>query len=123
MALTAITWGRRVAALTANETATLTPIIFENGTSFIRDLYGTINAAVRLYERVVETPEISGGMFRTKFEFYRYTNTYDNTYSFTNLAAATTTPFTLAEGTIYKTEYSEWQDLDAAHTAAGDART
>jgi len=123
MALTGITWGRVVAATTANETATLTPIIFENGTSFIRDLYGTINSAARLYERVVETPEVSGGMFRTKFEFYRYTNTYDNTYSHSNLAAATASPFSLAEGVIYQTIYSEWQDLDAAHTAAGDART
>ena len=123
MALDAITWARRVAALTANETATLTPKVYENGTNTVLDLYGTINSAIRLYSRKVITPEVSGGQFRVKTEYYRYTGTFDNTYSFANLAAATATPFTLAEGTIYKTEFSEWIDLDAAHTAAGDART
>ena len=123
MALDTITWARRVAALTANETAALTPKVYENGTNTIFDFYGTINSAIRLYYREVKTPEVSGGQFRVKTEFYRYTNTFDNTYDPHNLASAVTTPFTLAEGTIYKTEYSEWIDLDAAHTAAGDART
>lgn len=123
MALTGITWGRVVAATTANETDTLTPKVYENGTNFILDLYGTINAAIRLYSRKVITSEVSGGQYREKVEFYRYTGTFDNTYDPTNLASATTTPFTLAEGVIYKTEYSEWIDLDAAHTAAGDARS
>jgi hypothetical protein len=123
MALTGITWGRVVAATTANETDTLTPKVYENGTNFILDLYGTINAAIRLYSRKVITPEVSGGQYREKVEFYRYTGTFDNTYDPTNLASATTTPFTIAEGVIYKTEYSEWIDLDAAHTAAGDARS
>ena len=123
MALTGITWGRVVAATTANETDTLTPKHYENGTNTIFDLYGTINSAIRLYSRKVITPEVSGGQYREKIEFYRYTGTFDNTYDPTNLSSATTTPFTLAEGTIYKTEYTEWIDLDAAHTAAGDART
>lgn len=123
MALTGITWGRVVAATTANETDTLTPKVYENGTNFILDLYGTINAAIRLYSRKVITPEVSGGQYREKIEFYRYTGTFDNTYDPTNLASATTTPFTIAEGVIYATEYSEWIDLDAAHTAAGDARS
>lgn len=122
MALTAIAWDRPVADPLVEETDTLTPKVYEDGTRFIRDLYGTINAAIRLYERRVETPQVEGGQFRVKTDFYRYTGTFDNTYDPTNLASATTTPFTLAEGTIYKTEYSEWLDLDAAHTAAGDAR-
>ena len=123
MALDAITWARRVAALTSNETATLTPKAHENSTNTILDIYGTINAAIRLYSRKVITPEVSGGQYREKIEFYRYTGTFDNTYDPTSVGSALTTPFTLAEGTIYKTEYSEWIDLDAAHTAAGDART
>ena len=123
MALTGITWGRVVASTTANETDTLTPKHYENGTNTIFDFYGTINSAIRLYYREVKTPEVSGGQFRVKTEFYRYTGTFDNTLTVTDLASATTTPFTLAEGTIYKTEYSEWIDLDAAHTAAGDPRT
>jgi hypothetical protein len=122
MALDAITWARRLATITANETDTLTPKVYENGTNTIFDFYGTINSAIRLYYREVKTPEVSGGQFRVKTEFYRYTGTFDNTLNVTDLASATTTPFTLAEGTIYKTEYSEWIDLDAAHTAAGDAR-
>ena len=122
MALTSITWARPLATTTANETDTLTPKHYENGTNTIIDLYGTINSAIRLYSRKVITPEVSGGQYREKIEFYRYTGTFDNTYDPTNLASAVTTPFTLAAGTIYKTEYSEWIDLDAAHTAAGDAR-
>jgi hypothetical protein len=122
MALTDITWARRVAALTANETAALTPKVYANGTNFLCDVYGTINSAVRLYSRKVITPEVSGGLYREKIEFYRYT-AFDNTYDPNSLASAVTTPFTLAEGTIYATGYSEWIDLDAAHTAAGDART
>ena len=123
MALTGITWGRVVAATTANETDTLTPKHYENGTNFLVDVYGTINSAIRLYSRKVITPEVSGGQYREKIEFYRYTGTFDNTYDPTNLASAVTSPFALSEGVIYKTEYSEWIDLDAAHTAAGDART
>lgn len=123
MALTGITWARRVAALTANETATLTPRVYENGANTIFDFTGTINSAIRLYYREVKTPEVSGGMFRVRTDFYRYTGTFDNTYDPTDLASITATPFGLSEGTIYKTEYSEWIDLDAAHTAAGDARS
>lgn len=123
MALTAITWARPLATTTGNETATLTPRVYENGANTIFDLTGTINSAIRLYSRKVITPEVSGGQYREKIEFYRYTGTFDNTYTPTDLASVTTSPFTLAEGTIYKTEYSEWIDLDAAHTAAGDART
>ena len=80
MALTGITWGRVVAATTANETDTLTPKHYENGTNFLVDVYGTINAAIRLYSRKVITPEVSGGQYREKIEFYRYTGTFDNTY-------------------------------------------
>lgn len=123
MALTSITWARPLATTTANETAALTPKVYEDGTRSIRDFYGTINSAARLYNRIVETPEVSGGQFRIKIEFYRYTGTFDNTYDPTNLASATTSPFALSEGTVYKTEYTEWLDLDAAHTAAGDARS
>ena len=123
MALTGITWAREVAVTTANETDTLTPKHYENGTNFLVDVYGTINSAIRLYSRKVITPEVSGGQYREKIEFYRYTGTFDNTYDPTNLASAVTSPFALSEGVIYKTEYSEWIDLDAAHTAAGDART
>jgi hypothetical protein len=123
MALTGITWARRVAALTANETATLTRKVYENGTNFVCDIHGPINSAERLYSRKVITPEVSGGLYREKIEFYRYTGTFDNTYDPTDLASAVTSPFALSEGVIYKTEYSEWIDLDAAHTAAGDART
>lgn len=111
-----------VPATTISRTLTVTPKHYENGTRTIIDYYATINGAVRLLKRFTHTPEFSGGVWKIAVREYEYPANYNSTYDPTNLASATTTPFTLALGTqIGQTTYTNPQVmLPTIYAAAGD---
>ena len=121
MALTGIA-NTIVPATTISRTLTPTPKLFEDGTRAIIDYYATINSAARLLKRITHTPEMTGGVWKIAVREYEYPSNYDDTYDPTNLASATTAPFTLASGTqIGQTTYTNPQTmLPTIYAAAGD---
>lgn len=121
MALTGIA-NTIVPATTISRTVTPTAKIFEDTTRNIIDYYATINSAVRLLKRITHTPEMTGGVWKIAVREFEYPANYDDTYDPTNLASATTAPFTLALGTqIGETTYTNPQVmLPTIFAAAGD---
>lgn len=121
MALTGIS-NSIVPATTISRTVTPTAKLFEDTTRNIIDYYATINSAVRLLKRITHTPEMSGGVWKIAVREYEYPANYDDTYDPTNLASATTAPFTVALGTqIGQTTYTNSQVmLPTIFAAAGD---
>ena len=109
-------------AITISRTLTPTAKLFEDTTRNIIDYYATINSAVRLLKRITHTPEFTGGVWKIAVREYEYPANYNSTYDPTNLASATTTPFTIALGTqIGQTTYTNNQVmLPTIYTAAGD---
>ncbi len=108
--------------LEIDRTVTPTVKVYESSTFAILDFYATINSAVRLLKRFTYTPEMSGGVWRIAIKEFEYPTNYDDTYDPTNLASATTSPFTIALGTqIGQTYYSNNQVmLPTIFAAAGD---
>lgn len=121
MALTGIA-NTIVPATTISRTVTPTAKLFEDTTRNIIDYYATINSAVRLLKRITHTPEMSGGVWKIAVREFEYPANYDDTYDPTNLASATTAPFTVALGTqIGQTTYTNSQVmLPTIFAAAGD---
>lgn len=121
MALTGIA-NTIIPANRSSRTVTPTPNLYENGTEVIEDWHATINSAVRLLKRFVKTPVMTGGVWRLAIKEYEYPDNYDDVYSPTDLASATTAPFTIALGTqIGETTYSNNQVmLPTIYAAAGD---
>ena len=121
MALTGIE-NSIVPVLQIDRTVTPTPKIYESSTFAIEDWYATINSAIRLIKRFVKTPVMTGGVWKLEIKEYEYPANYDDTYDPTNLASATTAPFTVALGTqIGHTYYSNNQVmLPTIFAAAGD---
>lgn len=121
MALTGIA-NTIVPATTISRTVTPTAKLFEDTTRNIIDYYATINSAVRLLKRITHTPEMSGGVWKMAVREFEYPANYDDTYDPTNLASATTAPFTVALGTqIGETTYTNPQVmLPTIFAATGD---
>jgi hypothetical protein len=121
MALTGIA-NTTVPISTISRTLTPTAKLYEDGTRNIIDYYATINSAIRLLKRFTHTPEFSGGVWKIAVKEFEYPANYNSTYDPTNLASATTTPFTLALGTqIGETTYTKNQVmLPTIYAAAGD---
>jgi hypothetical protein len=121
MALTGIA-NTIVPLATISRTLTPTAKLYEDSTRTIIDYYATINAAVRLLKRITHTPEFSGGVWKIAVREFEYPANYDQTYDPTNLASATTAPFTLALGTqIGETTYTNPQVmLPTIYASAGD---
>jgi hypothetical protein len=121
MALTGIA-NTIVPATTISRTLTPTAKLYADTTRNIIDYYATINSAIRLLKRITHTPEFTGGVWKIAVREFEYASSYASTYDPTNLASATTTPFTLALGTqIGETTYTNPQVmLPTIYAAAGD---
>jgi len=124
MALNSINYVRPKLAGTLNEAYQASFKTYEDTTNalIITDEYATINSALRLIERTVKSFAYVGVQKVTTIKQYTYESAADETYVDTNLASATTTPFTIAEGTLRNTFVGYPVDLDAIYTTAGDAR-
>ena len=124
MALTSVNYVRPKLAGTLAEAYQATFKAYEDATNaqVIVDEYATINSAVRLIERTVFSSSYVGSQKTSTIKTYSYASAAASTYDPTNLASATTTPFTIALGTLKNTFVNVPTDLDAIYTTAGDAR-
>lgn len=124
MALTSVNYVRPKLSGTLNEAYQATFKSYEDATNalVIVDEYATINSAIRLIERTVFSFGYVGSQKTTTLKNYSYASAAASTYDPTNLASATTTPFTIAEGTLKNTFVCPVVDLDAIYTTAGDVR-
>jgi hypothetical protein len=124
MALTSVNYTRPKLAGTLNEAYQASFKTYEDTANalIITDEYATINAALRLIERTVLSFAYTGTQKTTTVKVYTYESAAATTYVDTNLASATTAPFTIAQGVLRNTLVGYPVDLDAVYTTAGDAR-
>lgn len=124
MALTSVNYVRPKLATTLNEAYVANFKTYEDSTNalVVTDEYATINAASRLITRTVKSFAFTGTQKVTTTKEYTYESAAASTYDSTNLASATTAPFTIAQGTLRNTFVGYAVDLDAIYTTAGDAR-
>jgi hypothetical protein len=124
MALTSVNYTRPKLAGTLNEAYQASFKTYEDTANalIITDEYATINAALRLIERTVLSFTYTGTQKTTTVKVYTYESAAATTYVDTNLASATTAPFTIAQGVLRNTFVGYPVDLDAVYATAGDAR-
>lgn len=124
MALNSVNYTRPKLATTLNEAYQANYKTYEDTTNalIIIDEYATINAATRLIERTVISTARTGVQKTSTIKVYTYESAAGTAYVDTNLASATTAPFTIAQGTLRNTFVGYPVDLDAIYTTAGDAR-
>jgi hypothetical protein len=124
MALTTVNYVRPKLSGTLNEAYTAQYKTYEDTTNalIITDEYATINAALRLIERTVISTARTGVQKTSTINVYTYESSAATTYVDTDLASATTAPFTIAQGTLRNTFVGYPVDLDAIYSTAGDAR-
>jgi hypothetical protein len=122
MALTA-SWDRAKADVVLAVSSVRTTVLFEDsvGKQLVVDHYSTLNSAVRLLMRVILKPTFNGDKFSLVRTVLDYSAQAASTYNPTNLASATTAPFTLTNGVVVAGDGD--LDLDAFYTAAGVAKT
>jgi hypothetical protein len=122
MALTA-SWNRAKADVVLAVSSVRSSVLFEDsvGKQLVVDHYSTLNSAVRLLMRVILKPTFNGNKFSLVRTVLDYSAQAASTYSFASFAAATTAPFTLANGVVVAGDGD--LDLDAFYTAAGVAKT
>lgn len=118
MALNSVNYSRPAATQTNNEAIVIAAAVADDtaNSRFIVDITATVNAATRLVKKVVITPEYSGVNLRLDIKEYHFAGSATYTNS-TNPAIATATnasaPFN---------GKTNWLDLDAFYTSAGDTR-
>lgn len=124
MALTSVNYVRPKLAGTLNEAYQANYKTYEDTTNalIIIDEYATINAATRLIERTVISTARAGVQKTSTLRVYTYESAAATAYVDTNLASATASPFTIAQGVLRNTFDGYPVDLDAIYTTAGDAR-
>lgn len=126
MALSSANWVRPKAATTLNEAIVQTAKLYDDTANgrFVLDIYATVNAALRLEKRFLITPSgYAGGSLVLTIAELDYSALAASTYVDTDLASATTAPFTIAAGGTPKTVgTSSTLNLDAFYALAGDAR-
>lgn len=124
MALTSVNFPRPKLATTLNEAYQANYKTYEDTTNalIIIDEYATINAAARLIERTVISTARTGVQKTSTLSVYTYETAAATAYVDTDLASATTAPFTIAQGVLRNTFIGYPVDLDAIYTTAGDAR-
>jgi hypothetical protein len=83
----------------------------------ITDVYATVNGQARLLKRIIITPTYEGKQVTFPRIVLDYSAQAASTYNPASLAAATTAPFTIANGVVGKEEV----DLNAFYTLAGTA--
>lgn len=119
MPLTATTFTRPAATLTNNESITLSATLSDDTTNaqFIVDFTATVNAASRIFKKLVIKPIYSGSNFYLEVKEYNFVGT--QTYvSATNPAIATA-----VNATTPKTERFSITDLDIFYSQSGDVRS
>ena len=124
MALTSVNYTRPKLAGTLPEAYTASFKTYEDTTNalIITDEYATINAALRLIARTVQSFAFTSTQRVATIKEYTYESAAATTYVDTNLASATTAPFTIAQGSLRNTFAGYAVDLDAIYTTAGDTR-
>lgn len=126
MALSSANWVRPKAATTLNEAIVQNAKLYDDTANgrFVLDIYATVNAQLRLEKRFLITPSgYTGGSLVFTIAELDYSALAASTYVDTNLASATSSPFTIAAGgTPKEIGKSSTLDLDAFYTLAGDAR-
>jgi len=126
MALSSANWVRPKATTTLNEAIAQTAKIYDDTANgrWVLDIYATVNAALRLEKRFLITPSgYAGGSLILTIAELDYSALAASTYVDTDLASATTAPFTIAAGGTPKIiGTSSTLNLDAFYTLAGDAR-
>lgn len=124
MALTSVNYTRPKLVGTLPEAYQANFKTYEDTTNalIITDEYATINAATRLIERTVQSFAYTGQQKTSTINVYTYESAAATPYVSTDLASATTAPFTIAQGTLRNTFVGYPVDLDAIYTTAGDAR-
>lgn len=126
MSLSSANWVRPKLATTLNEAIVQTSKLYPDTANgrWVLDFYATVNSALRLEKRFLITPTgYAGGNFILTIAELDYSALAASTYVDTDLAAATTAPFTIAAGGTPKTiGTSSTLNLDTFYTTAGDAR-
>jgi hypothetical protein len=126
MALSSANWVRPKLATTLNEAIVQTSKLYPDTANgrWVLDIYATVNAALRLEKRFLITPSgYAGGSLILTIAELDYSALAASTYVDTDLASATTAPFTIAAGGTPKVVgTSSTLNLDAFYTLAGDAR-
>ena len=113
------TFDRPVAVTTAEESTVLTATYTQEADHGVLDVSfvdgGAVITAAKQLGRFKFTPEVQGTRLRWKVEKLRFSGADDATSS-------TVPADSNAVGQV-QVFYTEWQDLDAAHTQAGDPRS
>lgn len=126
MALSSANWVRPKAATTLNEAVVQNLKVYDDTANgrWVVDIYATVNAQPRLEKRFLLTPSgYAGGSLILTIAELDYSALAASTYVDTDLASATTAPFTIAAGGTPKIiGTSSTLNLDAFYTLAGDAR-
>jgi len=126
MPLSSNNWVRPKLTTTLNESIVQNAKLYDDTANgcFVLDIYATVNAQLRLEKRFLITPSgYTGGSLVLTIAELDYSAAADSTYVDTNLASATTAPFTIvAGGTPKVVGTSSTLNLDAFYTLAGDAR-
>ena len=124
MSLSSANWVRPKLATTLNEAIVQTSKLYPDTNRWVLDFYATVNAALRLEKRFLITPSgYTGGSLILTIAELDYSTLAASTYVDTDLASATTAPFTIAAGGTPKViGTSSTLNLDTFYTTAGDAR-
>ena len=116
----ALPYTRPVATQTATETANYTAAITEDGSGkkFTVDVTNVIGANTKLVRKFVITPVFNGTSLVFTVDEYQYAGNAANYVSATSPALGAA----VGGGPIATYQMTQ-QDMDAFHTAAGDARS
>jgi|GEM_PF-6526500 len=115
-------WNRPKAAAVLANSLTLAPKTFEDIVSTpnrsITDWYATVNAQLRLFKRIINTPNFQGSQLTIVRSVLDYSAYAASTYDPTSITTATSGSFTIANGV----PNVEAVNLDAFYTLAGTAQ-